>query len=80
MPGVVGLNTLDLFDIMLIQVKGGSAKPPTQDDIARLKLVQSVYNATHIVLFEWRFGKKTGFNTLGADGKWSLTSAEALFG
>ena len=44
----------DLFEIILVQMKGGSADMPTHDDIQRLKAVAKRYHAKEIVLFEWR--------------------------
>lgn len=44
----------DLLDIVLIQVKGGSAPFPTQDDIERLKKVARYHRARVIVLSEWK--------------------------
>jgi hypothetical protein len=55
-PFPEGLKSLDAFDIILIQVKGGSGKKldrPTQHDIERLKIVGERYHAQAIVLFEW---------------------------
>jgi hypothetical protein len=80
-PEVVGLKALDLFDIILIQVKGGAARGPTQEDIARLRLVQKKYDAKDLVLFEWRKKDQVAeFSRLGADGSWVATSAATLFG
>jgi hypothetical protein len=48
----------DLLDIVLIQVKGGSALPPTQEDISRLKRVAKYHRAKAVVLSEWKRQKK----------------------
>lgn len=80
-PTVVGLKKLDLFDIILIQVKGGSARRPTADDVARLKVVGKKYDAQSIVLFEWNEGKKIAdFHSLADNNEWVLTTAASLFG
>lgn len=79
-PAVSGLMRLDLFEIILIQVKGGTARGPSPDDIKRLQLVGSIYNATAIVLFEWRSKRKTGYSVLDSRGDWNATTAEKLFG
>ena len=42
----------DLFDVVLIQVKGGSVPFPTIEDIARLKEVSKYHRAKAIVLSE----------------------------
>jgi hypothetical protein len=42
----------DLFEIILIQIKGGGARPPKMDDIQRLRLVGNRYNARDVVLAE----------------------------
>lgn len=52
------LNRGDLFDIMLIQVKGGSARPPTRSDRERLLAVAKLYHAKRMIYFHWRKGKK----------------------
>ena len=80
LPTLQGLKRLDLFDIILLQVKGGSARRPTAEDIKRLKLVGEQYHAQNIVLFEWQDKKKVGFLELDNNDKWKETSAAALFG
>ena len=47
------LKSGDLFDIVLVQMKGGSAKAPSAGDIARLRAVARRYRAKAIVLFSW---------------------------
>jgi len=44
------LKAGDLFEIILIQVKGGSSRRPTKDDIKRLKEVAKRYDAKDIIL------------------------------
>lgn len=44
----------DLFEVVLIQVKGGCASFPTGEDIARLKQVSEHHRAKAIVLSEWK--------------------------
>ena len=75
-PTLPGLLRLDLFDIILMQVKGGRAAKPTTEDIKRLKIVSKQYHAQNIVLFEWQDKKKVGFQELDKYGKWKETSAE----
>jgi hypothetical protein len=42
----------DLFEIILIQIKGGSARRPKLDDVNRLRAVAKQYNARDVVLAE----------------------------
>ena len=79
-PTVKGLKRLDLFDIILIQVKGGSAKSPTDSDIRRLQVVRDEYKAEGIVLFEWKDKTVAQFKELKDSGEWSATTAAKLFG
>src|SRR3972149_10570590 len=53
-----GLKRGDLFEIVLIQTKGGSAPRPTPDDLARLKRVARYHKARAIILAEWRRGER----------------------
>jgi len=50
------LKAGDLFEIILIQVKGGSSQEPTDDDINRLKEVAERYHAKDIILADWKKG------------------------
>jgi hypothetical protein len=63
------LKHLDLFDIMLIQVKGGGAPMPTANDIARMEEVADHYFACNVLLYQWNETKKqsTGFRVLNRD-------------
>jgi hypothetical protein len=75
----------DLFEIVLIQIKGGTAPWPTFDDICRLRAVQRYYRARAVVLASWRRGAEPKFyvfKRLTADRKvaWSETPAVAIFG
>ena len=63
-PKVEGLKRFDLFDMILIQAKGGSAKSPMTEDKARLRKVSVHYGAGKIVLFEWSKKKKVGWSVL----------------
>jgi len=53
------LKHLDVFDIMLIQVKGGRAKMPTEEDIARMERVAELYRIDKVLLYQWNDKKKT---------------------
>lgn len=47
----------DIFEIILIQVKGGSAPKPSTDEVLRLSKVGEYYNVKHIILADWQKGK-----------------------
>src|SRR5438876_7436198 len=51
------LNSGDLFDIILIQMKGGGARRPSAIEIQRLMAVAKRYRAKGIVLFAWKRGE-----------------------
>jgi hypothetical protein len=63
-----------------MQVKGGSAKSPTAQDRARLRIVGERYGATKIVLFEWSREKKIGWSVLGLDDAWHPSTIPEIFG
>jgi len=69
----------DLFDIVLVQMKGGSSRPPSARDLQRLQAVKEHYRAKEIVLFEWCRGKTCGFKRL-TDAGWSPASSKEIFG
>src|SRR5918994_2817065 len=48
----------DLFEIMLIQIKGSGAKWPNAEDIRRLRAVAKRYSARDVVLAEWVKGSR----------------------
>ena len=68
-PEFEKLKHLDLFDIMLIQVKGGSAPIPTAEDIVRMEVVADHYKACNVLLYQWNEKDKraTGFRVLNRD-------------
>jgi hypothetical protein len=75
----------DLFDIVLIQIKGGTAPSPTFDDLKRLRAVQRYYHAKAVVLASWQKGTEPKFYVLQRLLKdrriaWSETSAAVIFG
>jgi hypothetical protein len=61
-PGAVARG--DFFEIILVQVKGGSAGRPSREDLARLRLVADHYHARAVVLAEWVKGSKVRFSQL----------------
>jgi hypothetical protein len=52
-----GTKRGDIFQIVLIQVKGGYAAKPTPDDGRRLRVVARYHRAHKILLATWRKGK-----------------------
>lgn len=79
------LKHLDIFDIMLIQVKGGSAPMPTADDIVRMEVVADHYHACNVLLYQWNEKNKqaTGFRVLNRDAHQFgelITDGSAVFG
>ena len=72
----------DLFEIVLIQVKGGSAKRPSTEDRERLRLVGEEYNAKEILLSEWKKGSMPVLFRLAGDGwvQLGLADVAKIFG
>ena len=54
----------DLFETILIQIKGGGARWPNADDIRRLRAVGKRYGAKHVILAEWVKGSHQNFYRL----------------
>ena len=74
----------DLFEIILIQIKGGGAKHPDKAEIKRLRDVAKYYNARDVVLAEWVKGSHLKFYWLinyRADPKkaWSEVDPGVVF-
>jgi hypothetical protein len=78
-PSSAMLRRGDLFDIVLIQIKGGSARGPTQDDCRRLREVKRLYRAKDVVQFQWKRGESSKFFVLGRNLNWLPSSSEELF-
>jgi hypothetical protein len=57
----------DALQIILIQVKGGGAANPTDDDAKRLRIVARQHNACGVLLASWKRGKAAQFYTLAAN-------------
>jgi hypothetical protein len=53
------LKHLDVFDLMLIQVKGGGAPMPTAQDIARMERVAELHCIEKVLLYQWNIKKRT---------------------
>ncbi|MDO8905964.1 hypothetical protein [Hydrogenophaga sp.] len=79
------LKHLDVFDIMLIQVKGGGARMPSAIDIARMERVADLYNIDKVLLYQWNTNRKseTGYRVLDRTTHTFgpvVTDNKALFG
>lgn len=70
----------DLFDVVLVQMKGGSAKWPSAGEIRRLRAVARRYRAKHIILFTWKIHEGCTFQKLARGNQWVQSSAAELFG
>jgi hypothetical protein len=79
-PSNTVLKRGDLFDIILIQMKGGSAKLPSVDELHRLRVVGKYYRAQEIVLFNWERGRRTSFSTLDTALTWRRKTSREIFG
>ena len=79
-PTSAELKRGDLFEIILVQIKGGSAKAPTEEDCVRLQAVAKHYNAAAVVLFSWVKGKQAEFSILQGDRSWKASSGSEIFG
>jgi hypothetical protein len=79
-PRQTSLKRGDLFDIILIQMKGGGARSPSGAELQRLRQVARHYHAHKVVLFEWRLGVSSHFSVLGARDRWRLSTGREIFG
>jgi hypothetical protein len=74
-----GLERGDLFEIVIIQVKGGASRRPTRKDVARLLMVAEHHRARAVVLAEWQRGMKLDLFKLEG-GNWKPVAATDVFG
>ena len=80
-PDSKTLKRGDLFDVILVQVKGGSTRAPTVRDRHRLQEVAKYYHATQVVQFSWKKGEKAEFSVLQeADLSWKVCTGAEIFG
>jgi len=75
----------DLFEIVLVRIKGGTAPWPTPANVKRLRAVQRRYRAKAVVLASWQNGAEPAFFLLkrsNAQGRnpWRPTSPVEVFG
>jgi hypothetical protein len=76
---VPGFKRGDLFELVLIQTKGGFAARPTPVDMMRLSDVAKYHNAKAVVLVEWQREKKLLMYKLNKT-RWEPTDPKAIFG
>lgn len=70
----------DGFEIILVQVKGGSAKNPSDEDIRRMEAVKKRYGAKMVVLSSWRKGSAAKLRVL-SNGVWGdPVDPDSIFG
>jgi hypothetical protein len=69
----------DLFDIVLIQTKGGSAPFPSPGDIDRLVATAAYHRAKAVVLATWKLGTRPQLYQL-VDRGWSPCEPLEIFG
>jgi hypothetical protein len=70
----------DLFELILVQMKGGSARWPTPGDVRRLQAVRGRYRAKAVVLFAWQRGRGCRYYKLSRGGEWRESSSLEIFG
>jgi hypothetical protein len=58
---ILGTKRGDMLQIILIQVKGGTALMPTAEDAKRLRAVARRIHARHILLATWKKGRAAKF-------------------
>jgi hypothetical protein len=71
----------DALQIMLIQVKGGSAAMPTPDDARRLRAVAQRHRARRVLLASWKKGTAARFYRLRrGSSRWvEVTDLDEIF-
>ena len=75
------LKSGDLFELVIIQMKGGGAREPNASDLRRLRTVARRYRAKHIVLFSWQRGAKRACRFSVLDRSvWREVRPEEVFG
>jgi hypothetical protein len=80
---VPGIRRGDALQIILIQVKGGSAARPTPEDAARLRAVAKRHCACDVLLATWKKGRMPRFFRLrraSAREPWTeITNLDSVF-
>jgi hypothetical protein len=70
----------DGFEIILVQVKGGSARNPSHDDIKRMEAVKDRYHAESVVLSSWKKGSAAELRVLSETGWGEPVDPDLIFG
>jgi len=73
------LKAGDLFEIILIQVKGGGSPDPRDDEIRRLEKARERYHAKCVILARWRKGKVPSLCRL-ENSSWKDVEPEEVLG
>jgi len=73
-----GLKRGDLFEIVLIQTKGGTAPRPTKEDVGRLSKVAEHHRAKAVVLAQWKKGDKLELLRLEGNN-WNCVAPADIF-
>ncbi len=77
-----GLKRGDALQMILIQVKGGDAAMPTDEDWRRMRAVEKRHAACDVLLASWKRGTAAKFFRLRPSGKcrWiEVTDLDAVF-
>jgi hypothetical protein len=77
--GGARLKAGDLFDLVLVQLKGGDSPMPTRADVLRLRRVARHYRALRVVLHAWKRGTHSEYYILDEKGRWIESSAYDAF-
>jgi hypothetical protein len=81
-----GLKRGDRLEIVLLQIKGGSARMPSNADVTRLRKVMRLHGASQVVLVQWSRGKHFRYHRLKpypvahARPAWEEVSPVEIFG
>lgn len=68
----------DRFQIILIQVKGGGSKSPSQKDVKRLQRVKKYHHANRVLLSTWEKGKPIKLHELRGNDWINTTPTKAF--
>jgi hypothetical protein len=74
-----GVRRGDLLDLVIIQIKGGSAASPSSEDIARMRSVANYHRANEVVLVEWKLRERLIVKQL-VGSKWKEVAPSEIFG
>jgi hypothetical protein len=66
----------DLFEMVLIQIKGGTASYPSFEEVLRLRRISSLYRAKAVLLARWKKGRQVDFSALKRNSKTMTAPSE----